>query len=104
MNSGNRVGVFTTGVEGAPPAGIIFGAATLGLITVAAAIPAWRGSRAGLLVVVASRAASILFGRPVYFTDDAPNWARAATTVVVAVSLFGIALLAPALRRSQVSA
>ncbi len=98
------VGVFTTGVEGAPPAGIIFGAAALGLITVAAAIPAWRGSRAGLVVVVASRAVSILFGLPVYFTDGLPNWARLATTVVIAVSLVGIALLAPALPRSAVSA
>jgi hypothetical protein len=98
------IGVFTAGVEGAPPSGIIFGAASLGLITVAAANKARRGSRAGLVVVVASRAASTLFGLPVYFTNDAPDWARVAVTVVIAVSLVSIALLPPALRRSQVSA
>ena len=100
------VGVFGVGMEGAPPLGVVIAGAALGLITVTAAIPAWRGSRAGLLLVVASRAVSALLAVPVYFTDEAPNWAPVVVTIAIAASLAGIGLLLTALRqpRTKISA
>ena len=94
------VGVAGAGMEDAPPLGIVITGGVLGLITVAAAIPAWRGNRVGLLLVVASRAVSTLLGIPVYFMD-APNWARIGVTIAIAASLVGIGLLAPALRQPR---
>jgi hypothetical protein len=96
------VSVFGAGMADAPPLGVVLTGGALGLITVAASVPAWRGSRTGLLVVVASRAASILLGVPVYFDDAAPNWARIVVTIAIAASLAGIALLTPALRRPRI--
>jgi hypothetical protein len=98
------VGLFGAGMEEAPPLGIVLVSGALGLGTVAAALPAWRGSRSGLLVVVATRAVSILLGIPVYFTDEAPSWARVAVTIAIAASLLGIGLLTPTLRQPRVEA
>ena len=92
------VATFGAGSEDAPPMGIIVTGLVLGLITLAAAVPAWRGSRAGMLSVIASRGASILLGVGAYFDDAAPSWVPIVMTVVIAVSLAGIGLLAVGLR------
>jgi hypothetical protein len=86
-------------VEGAPPLGIVIAGGVLGLITVVAAILAWRGSRGGLLVVILSRVIDLPLGIPVYFTPDAPNWARVVVTIATAATLACIGLLSFALRR-----
>lgn len=98
------VGLAGMGMEDAPPLGIGLASGALGLVTVVAAIPAWRGSCLGLLLVIASRAVSVLLGVPVYFADEAPGWARVVVTVAIAASVAGIALLVTAWRQPRIGA
>ncbi|MFG2794851.1 hypothetical protein [Streptomyces sp. NPDC048419] len=73
-----------------PPAGLVITGTVLGAVTLAAYRPAARGSTRALRVVVGSRVISALLGLPVFFTADAPDWAR--VTAIV------LAMLAPAIR------
>ena len=93
---------FGAGMDDAPPLGVVIAGAALGLGTLAGAVPAWRGSRTGLLVVVATRVLSVLLGLPVYFTE-APGWARIAVTATIVATAIGVALLVPALRQRPVA-
>ena len=56
-----------------PPIGVIVVGLVLGIVTLAGMMPAWRGSRTGLLTVVASRALSALLGIGAFFDDSAPG-------------------------------
>jgi len=93
------VGLAGLGMDPGPPAGIVVGGAALGVITLVAAVPTWRGGRIGLLTVIASRAISALLGVPVFFVDEAPDWARIATAIAIVATVIGIGLLAAARRR-----
>ena len=93
------IGLVGLGMDPGPPVGIVLGGAALGVITLAAAIPTWRGSRSGLLTVIASRAISALLGVPVFFADQAPEWARIATAIAIIATVIGIGLLAAARRQ-----
>ena len=86
-------------VEGAPPLGIVIAGGATGLITIVAAILAWRGSRGALLVVILSRVIDLPLGIPVFFTPEAPNWARVVVTIATAATLACVGLLSFALRR-----
>jgi hypothetical protein len=56
------------------PVGIIGG--VLGIVTLAAARPAWGGNRAATIAVLATRVLSALvLDLPAYFFDDTPGWA-----------------------------
>ena len=94
------VAVLGAGVDDPPPLAVIIAGGLLGIATVAAALPAWRGNRVALLLVVASRAASVLLSVPAFFTESAGT--LVAVTVLLVVSVVAIALLAPAARRDRV--
>jgi hypothetical protein len=85
--------------HGAPPLGIIITGGVLGLITLAALAPAWRGSRGGLMLVMASRGAAALLAAPALFVDPS-DWVRVIVAIAIAVTLVGIWLLAATLRRT----
>jgi hypothetical protein len=86
-------------MDSAPPLGILITGDTLGLITLAAVVPAWRGSRRALLLVLASRAAAALLSAPALFIDPS-NLVRVVVAIAIAVTLVGPSLLAAALRRT----
>jgi hypothetical protein len=69
---------------------IIFG--LLGVVTLAALVPAWRGSRPALITVVALRVVSALLGLVPFFTD-APLWVRVLEAVVIVSTVMGLVLL-----------
>jgi hypothetical protein len=89
--------------DGAPPLGIVITGGVLGLITLAAVAPAWRGSRGALLFVVAARAAAALLAAPALFVDPSDS-VRVVVAVAIAVTLVGIWLLAATLRRTPARA
>lgn len=64
---------------------------------------AWRGNRAGLLVAVAARVVDSLLGIPAFFLH-APAWAIALIAAMLALSIVGIVLVAPHLRRGKARA
>jgi hypothetical protein len=70
----------------------------LGLATLAAIVPAGRGSRAGRLTVVARCVLSALLGIGAFFDDAAPTWAKVGVTVAMVLTALGVAMLAPLLR------
>jgi hypothetical protein len=79
------------GSDDAPvPAIIIFG--LLGVGTLAALVPARRGSRPALVTVVALRAISALLGLVPFFTD-APLWVMVLEAVVIVSTVVGFVLL-----------
>lgn len=83
-----------------PPMLVALIAAALGVATLAALVPAWRGARAAIGIVVGTRLASALSAVPAFFASDVPAAAVVAAGVIVVVTLVSVALLAPALRRS----
>lgn len=93
------VGLAGVGTDDAPPLIVFVVAAVLGVATLAAVRPALHRVRVALLTVICSRALSALWGLPVYFVDGAPGWAKTATTISIALTAVGIALLTPVLRR-----
>lgn len=92
------VGLAGLGMDDAPPLAVVLSGGILGLLTVVAAVPAWRGSRPGLLGVVVTRAISGLLGFGVYFDSAAPTWAVVATSLFIVASIAAVWLLLPALR------
>jgi hypothetical protein len=66
----------------------------LAVIGVAATVPAWRGSRVGVLTVFLARAVSTLLVIPFYVAGDQPEWVRTGLTVGIVVSLVGLGLIA----------
>ncbi|MGW3123702.1 hypothetical protein ACWDBW_42465 [Streptomyces sp. NPDC001107] len=81
-----------------PPPGVVITGAVLGAVTLAAYRPAGRGSTRALRVVVGSRIVSALLGLPVFFTADAPDWARIVVAVLIAGTAIAVAMLAPTTR------
>lgn len=92
------VGLAGIGMEDAPPPAIIITAAVLGAITLAGAVPAWRGRKGGIVTVVVSRVLSALLGLPV-FVMEAPTWARFAVAMTIVLAVVGVVPLINALRR-----
>ncbi|MEU6091637.1 hypothetical protein ABZ865_33650 [Streptomyces sp. NPDC047085] len=81
-----------------PPPGVVITGTVLGAITLAAFRPASRGNIRALRLVVGSRVISALLGLPVFFTADAPDWARIVVAVLIAGTAVAVAMLAPAAR------
>ncbi|MBU2670654.1 hypothetical protein KOI35_44855 [Actinoplanes bogorensis] len=84
-----------------PPVGVIIAGLVLGLATLAAMVPAWRGSRAGLLTVVVSRAVSALLGIGAFFDDSAPGWVGVSVIVGMVVTAVAVVLLMPTLLETR---
>jgi hypothetical protein len=91
------------GQEGPPFAVLVLGT-LLGLVTLAAIVPAWRtGSRVALRVVAGTRILSALTSIPAFFVDI-PAGLRAAAAVGFALTVVCVVLvLAPAQRRALVT-
>jgi hypothetical protein len=79
-----------------PPLPVAIGAGILGLITIVAAIPGWRGRRAARLTVIVARVVSAATTLPAFFVPDVPAAARivAAVVVVLAVAVVGLVVAA----------
>jgi hypothetical protein len=69
---------------------IIFG--LLGVVTLAALVPARRGSQPALITVVVLRVVSALLGL-VPFVTDAPLWVMVLEAVVIVSTVVGLVLL-----------
>ena len=94
-------GLAGLGQHPGPPVAVVIAGAVLGVITLAAYRPATRGEARGVRTVLGSRIASALLGLPVFFTGDAPGWARIAVSAVIVLTAAAVAILAPAARPIQ---
>ena len=95
----NRTPAVTTGLVICALLGALNVTAGLTGLTADGAPPAWRGSRGGLLLVVASRAAAALLAAPALFVDESDS-VRVVVAIAIAVTLVGIWLLVATLRRT----
>jgi hypothetical protein len=86
--------------DGAPPVVAVL-TAVFGALTVAGVATAWRGSRAGLVTAVVARIGdTVILGLPAFFLD-APWYALAIVVGCLVLSIAGIWLTAPTLRRAK---
>ncbi|SHN74569.1 hypothetical protein [Cryptosporangium aurantiacum] len=83
------------------PIGVVLAVVGLGVVTLAGAYAAWRGSRTGLLIaIVAALVNAFAFGLPGWFLD-APPWILALVTTAFVLTIVGIVLAGPTLRRTR---
>lgn len=75
-----------------PPVAVSLGVGALGLITLAGLVPANRGSRRALGVIVASRVISALLAVPAFFLD-APTWVMAVEAFVIAATVCALIMV-----------
>jgi hypothetical protein len=80
-----------------PPMAVAVGGAVLGLITLAWFVPAWRGGRTGIWVVIATRALSALSAAPAFVVSDVPAGAVIAAGAIIVITTATVFLLVPAL-------
>jgi hypothetical protein len=80
------------------PLGVVLTTCGLALVTLVGVAAAWRGSRAGLLVAVLARVLDSALGIPAFFLG-APAWVVALIATMLVLTVVGLALVAPALRR-----
>ena len=98
LGLGDLVTPLTTDGE-TPPMEVALICAVLGLITVAALVPAWRGSRAAVTTIIVTRLLSAMTALPAFFVDDVPGIAMAAAGAGIVIAVAAVALLATRLRR-----
>ena len=96
--------VAAIGVQGAPPPAIALITAALGVITLAAALPALRSSRRGAQIVIVSRVLSAMTGLPVFFVGGAPGWAVPVVLGTLVLTALAIWLLVQSDSRSDLVA
>jgi hypothetical protein len=97
-------GLAGLGVEGAPPPWLVLAGAVLGVVTLAAALPALRGSRRAGRVVIASRVLSAALGLPVFVVDGAPGWAVPIVVGTLVLTAIATWLMVQSSPRSEVLA
>jgi hypothetical protein len=95
--------LFVLGSPDSPPIGVLLTTCGLGVVTLLAVAAAWRGNRAGLLAAVAARVMDSLLGIPAFFLG-APAWAVALIATMLVLSVVGVVLIAPGLRRGKAKA
>ena len=84
LDLGSPFGPTGSADEPGPPMAVLVASAVLGLVTIVAAIWAWRtASRAGARIVAGSRILSILGALPAFFVSGVP----AVVVAIVAVSV-----------------
>jgi hypothetical protein len=81
-----------------PPLAVSLGVAALGLITLAALVPAYRGSRSALGTVVVVRVISALLAVPAFFLS-APAWVMVVEGFVIVATITALFLLRQNARR-----
>jgi hypothetical protein len=75
-----------------PPDWLVILVAVLGLVTLAAIVPAWRGNHRAVLVVAATRILSAISAVPAYFVN-VPSYILVTTTVLVVVTILAVWLM-----------
>jgi hypothetical protein len=60
---------------------------------------AWRGSRPALWTAVTTRVVDVAMGGPA-FVLDAPGWVRGLIGIIIVLTVTGIGLVGPQLRRA----
>jgi hypothetical protein len=90
------------GEEG-PPYSILLISGVLGVITLAAVVPAWRGSRTAARVAVGARILSALTSLPAFFVDIPSGLLVAVAVSIVLTVVCAVLILAPADRRVPVT-
>jgi hypothetical protein len=92
------IGLAGIGQDGAPPASMAILGAVLGAITLLAALPKYNRTPGGIWTMIGAQTITGLTGIPVFWTDNAPDWAIPAVVASWVVTVLAIALLVPALR------
>jgi hypothetical protein len=93
------VSVVGAGADDGPPIAIVLIGAVLGAVTLYGVRQAWSAWPRGRTLVGITRVLSALLGVPVFFTDDAPDWAPPAVGVQLVLTVVALALLYLADRR-----
>jgi hypothetical protein len=75
-----------------PPGWLVILVAILGLITLAAIVPAWRGNHRAILVVVVTRILSAISAVPAYFVN-VPSYILISTTMIVVLTILTVWLI-----------
>jgi hypothetical protein len=75
-----------------PPDWLVILVTILGLVTLAAIVPAWRGNHRAALVVVATLILSAISKVPGYFVT-VPSYIYVTTTVIVVVTILAVWLI-----------
>ena len=95
------IDVSLTGVIGssdAPPLAVSLVIAALGLLTLLSLVPARRGSRAALGIIVITRIISAGLAAPAFFLD-APGWVMAVEGFAIAATITALILVRAQIRR-----
>ena len=87
-----------------PPMVVALIGAALGLATLAAIVPAWRGGRGAAWTVVATRLVSAVTALPAFIVPDVPAEAVLAAGVGVAVTLLACGVIVTSLTRRTAGA
>jgi hypothetical protein len=95
--------LFALGTEDSAPVTVIVLTCVLGAVTIVCVAAAWRGVRTGLLGAVTARVLDSALGIPAFFLD-APAWVLTVITSMILLTIAGVALTAPELRRARVQA
>jgi hypothetical protein len=98
------IAIPTPAGEEGPPLVVLVISLLVGLVTLAAIVPAWRtGSRTALRVVAGTRIVSAILGLPAFFVD-VPAGIKIGTAAAFALTVVCVVLvLAPANRRVPVT-
>lgn len=84
-----------------PPMVVVFVVAGLGVVTLAALVPAWRGSTVAQWIVVAARLLSALVALPALFVGGVPAIAVTTAAAWVVLTVAVVATLVPGLLARQ---
>jgi hypothetical protein len=79
--------------------GVAIATTVLGVLTVAAAVLAFRGSRTGFIATAVTRVLSALSAAPALFVDDVPVGIRVIAVALIALTMASLVLIRPGLRR-----
>lgn len=86
-----------------PPYAILLVGGVLGVITLAAVVPAWRGNRTAARVAVGARILSALTSLPAFFVDIPAGLLFAVAVSIVLTVVCAVLILAAADRRVPVT-
>lgn len=103
LGAADVLSVAGLGADDGPPVPVLVGGLVLGVITLLGVRQAWRDSRRGTSAIVGSRVLSALLGVPVFFVDDAPDWAPAVVTVAIVLTVVGVGLMLGGARERRLS-
>ena len=102
MSLGNVPSVLTTDGEH-PPVAIAAVLTALGIAGLVLAVLAWRGNRPSLIALVTLSALSALSAVPAFTAEGVTPALQVVAAVAIGVTVVGVALVLPALRRRPAS-